>query len=237
MCAAGVDEHQSSQRLRGASYEATAFDGAGDVVAIAYSAKRIVLGPNGESQQAFVIQSSDAGATWSCLPLVRTAWSCFRYWGFPVWPPEYIETVTIQRNGVSIRFRDEWVMFEPGGESLWTGSRSSRGLWTVKRVRLMDYDHSDDSQPPRAISVALPSGFRPPPVELLEHLASRLAVDERARTFDRFGWMLALPAGAATVLLGPSWWLLIVIVALLVGLGLVSILVERRRHRRTVSLP
>ena len=101
----------------------------------------------------------------------------------------------------------------------------------------MDYDNSDGSQPPQAIAVDLPLGFRAPAAELLERLASRVAAQKRTRLADRFGWMLAFPAGVAAAFLGLGWRLLSVVVALLVAFPVASILVERWRHRRTVSLP
>jgi hypothetical protein len=218
-------------------YHPTAQAVAGEVAALAYSVHRTVSGPNGEWHQAFVICSRDAGATWSCLPLVRTMWSCLRFWGYPVWPPEEIDAVTIERGVIGLGFRDEEVPFEPGGESRWTGRRSLRGLWTVARVRYMDYDGADRPISPPPIAVNLPAGFGAPPSELLDNLASALAADTRLRIAGRFGWLLAFPAGAFAFLLGESWWLLAIAMGLLFGLWVTTILAERRRHRRTVSFP
>jgi len=217
-------------------YEATAKYVAGDVGLIAYAVKRMAPEPHGHWHQAFVVCSRDAGARWVCLPLVRTIWSCFRYWGYPVWPPEHIDEVAMEGEVVRIGFRDEEVIFEPGGESMWTGTRSARGLWTVKRVRLMDYDGKDaSSRPPPPITVELPIGFRQPPAHLLEQLASRLASDTRVGVVDRLAWPAAILAAAPTVIWGPGWQLMLSVVTVLLGLPVLAILVERRRHRRTVS--
>jgi hypothetical protein len=224
-------------------YEATAQYVDGDVALIAYSVDRhsvkpVVLGPNGESHQAFVVSTRDGGATWSCLPLVRTIRACFRHSGFPVWPPEHIDTVAIEHGLVRIGFRDEWVMFEPGGESMWTATRSARGLWTTTRVRLMDYDGKDAKdapQPPPPITVDLPSGFGPPPADFLDGLATRLGGDTRARFAERSAWPVAILSAAPITIWGPGWWFLSVLAGIAIGLPTTSILIERRRHRRTVA--
>jgi len=217
-------------------FEATAQDVRGDAAAIAYSVNRVDPGPNGEWHQAFVVVTRDAGGSWICVPLVRTIWSCVRFWGFPVWPPEYITRVTLERELICITFRDEWVPFEPGGESLWTGTCSPRGLWSIRRVRLMDYDNTDTPQPAQPIEPRLPEGFRAPPSHLLGGLAVRLAADTRIPLSGRVAWALAIPPGIAAVMTGSSWGALLVIVFYLVGLEVASILIERRRLR-TVSRP
>jgi hypothetical protein len=218
-------------------FEATAQGVSGDVAAIAYSVERVVPGPNGESQQAFIVATRDAGGSWFCVPLVRTIWSCIRFWGFPVWPPEYIATVTLERELVCITFRDEWVIYEPGGESLWSAKFSSRGLWTVRRVRLMNYDRQDSSEPVQAIQPKLPEGFRAPPAQLLERLAERLAAHTRAPISGRAAWALAIPGGVVAALTGSPWRILPAIVVYLIGLEVASILLERRRYLRTISRP
>src|SRR5262245_15635501 len=95
---------------------ATAQVVAGDLAAIAYSVRRLVRGPNGESHQAFVLCTRDRGVSWTALPLVRTIGSHLRFAGFPVWPPESIDAIDLAAGRLRIRFRDEWVAFEPGGE-------------------------------------------------------------------------------------------------------------------------
>jgi hypothetical protein len=217
-------------------YDATAQHVSGDVALVAYAVNRTAPGPHGHWYQAFVVCSRDAGASWVCLPLVRTIRSCFRYWGYPVWPPESIDDVGVEGDAVRIGFRDAEVIFEPGGESMWTGTRSRRGLWTVRRVRLMDYDGKDVSRPPPPIVVDLPAGFRPPPPQLLDQLAARLAGDTRTRVVDRLAWPAAIVAAAPTVIWGTGWQLLLSVVTVVVGLPVLAILVERHRHRRTVSL-
>lgn len=211
--------------------EATAQGVAGDTAVIAYSVTRVVSGPNGEGHQAFLLVSRDAGANWSCWPLARTVGSCLRYWGFPVWPPEQIDAIALQRERVRITFRDEWVPFEPGGESLWIGSSSSR-LWTVGRIRLMNYESGDSPRRADPIAVTLPDGFLAPPAPLLEQLASRLASDVRKPTSQMAIWALVIPVGIVVALLGPRWWLLPAVVLYLFGLEVASILLERRRLNR-----
>ena len=181
----GIEEGSLS---RGAQnrYHATAHAVAGDVAAIAYSVERSNRGPNGESHQAFVVCSHDAGATWAPVPLVRTIGSSIRFWGFPVWPPEYIDTMGVERGLLRIGFRDDWVPFEPGGESLWTATHSSRRLWTVARIRLMDYDGRDVPGAPPPIDVELPPGFGLPSLRMLEVIASRVAADGPSRFADRY---------------------------------------------------
>src|SRR5678816_13467 len=111
---------QSAEAAR-PRYRATAQHVAGDLAAIAYTVELLVTGPNGEGHQAFVLSTRDRGASWKALPLARTIASHFRFWGFPVWPPESIDAIDLDADKWRIRFRDEWVPFEPGGESLWTG--------------------------------------------------------------------------------------------------------------------
>jgi hypothetical protein len=216
-------------------YRATALDRTGKSAVIAYSVRRVVPGPNGEGHQAFVVCSRDSGATWACVPLVRTIWSHVRFWGFPVWPPEHIDSVAIDRGALRIGFRDEWVPFEPGGESLWRGSCSSGGLWSVERIRLMDYEGADSSASPQPIAVGLPPGFGPPPLPFLEHIASRLATDAPTSSGDKYAWLVSFPVGIAAALLGGGWGLSAVVVVVLVGLPVGSLLLERRRRRKLIE--
>jgi hypothetical protein len=46
-----------------------------------------------------------------------------------VWPPEAISELRIDRGRLSMIFRDEWVPFEPGGESLWRAEQEPSGRW------------------------------------------------------------------------------------------------------------
>jgi hypothetical protein len=181
---------------------------------------------------AFVVVSRDAGETWTHLPFVRTIGSYYRYWGFPVWPPEHVDAVEFDGGSISICFRDEWVTFEPGGESLWTGHCSARGLWTVRRVRLMDYEGGDTSAPPQELCVQLPPGYHPPPPELLDHVAARLGSTKESRLLERLSWPLALAFGVLPVILGAGWGLLSLALVYALGLPVLSILLDRLRQRR-----
>jgi len=214
-------------------YHATAQHAAGDCAAIAYSVERTVRGPSGESFAAFVVCTRDRGASWTPAPLVRTIWSNFRHWGFPVWPPESIDEIDGADGKLGIRFRDEWVMFEPGGESLWRGTRGSDGVWSVVRVRLMDYDRADrgNTSGAPAIEVSLPPEFVPPPRALLDAVATRLARDTPSRALDRYGWLIAIPAGSSFAVWGASWRSVAVTIGILLVLPITSILVARRRVR------
>jgi hypothetical protein len=106
------------QRTASEPYQATARVVAADFAAIDYSVTREQPGPNGECRQAMILWSSDAGRTWAPLPLVRTLRSHLRFWGFPVWPPESIDSISLESGAVHLHFHDEWVPHEPGGESL-----------------------------------------------------------------------------------------------------------------------
>lgn len=215
-------------------YHATAQHAAGDSAAIAYSVQRADRGPSGEAFQTFVVCTRDRGATWTPVPLVRTIASHFRYWGFPVWPPESVDAIDGADGALSLRFRDEWVMFEPGGESLWSGTRGRGGLWTVTRVRLMDYDRADrgNTGSAPAIEVSLPPGFAPPPSPLLDAVASRIARDTPSRALDKYGWLIAIPAGSSFAIWGASWRSVVATIVILAVLPITTILVARRRRRR-----
>ena len=183
-----------------------------------------------------MVCSRDAGATWIPVPLVRTIWSSIRFWGFPVWPPEYIDTIGVERGLLRIGFRDDWVPFEPGGESLWTANLPSRRLWTVARIRLMDYDGLDVPGAPPAIDVELPPGFGLPSLRMLEVIASRVAADGPSRFADRYPWIWSIPVGVTAATSGPGWALLAALAATAVGVPVLSVLFERRRRRRQLSL-
>ena len=101
----------------------------------------------------------------------------------------------------------------------------------------MDYDGTDSPEPPQPIVVALPPGFRLPPAQLLERIASRLAADTPSRVVERAAWAPILLVGIGTAVWGAGWWLLPTASLFLVALPVLAILVERRRQRRTVSLP
>jgi hypothetical protein len=218
------------------SYYATGYCIDADRAAIAYTVRRVVPGPNGESQQAFVLCTSDRGATWRPLPLVRTVASLVRFWGFPVWPPEFIAAIGFERGRLQIGFRDEWVVYEPGGESLWSGSCSARGLWSVRRVRPMDYPREDASAATRRIELNLPREFASPPASLTDALAFRLARDVPSSTIVRYSWWLAVLCAAPVAVWGPGWRAFLSLGGLLAAATIGSLLIERRRSRRALML-
>jgi hypothetical protein len=213
-------------------YYASAQHVAGDCAAIAYTVEADVLGPNGETKQSLLLVTRDRGATWTSAPLVRTIWSNLRFWGYPVWPPESIDAVEIDDASLRIRFRDEWVPFEPGGESLWSGLRRSSDLWTVARIRLMDYDGDDSPAWVAPIEVSLPPEFAAPSQAQLSALASRIAADRPSSAYDRHGWLLAIPCAAPFAVWGASWRSLAATIVMLAALPITSILLARRRCRR-----
>jgi hypothetical protein len=217
-------------------YWPTAQAAAGATAVIAYSVRRLHRGPNGETNEAFLLSTQDAGAVWKELPLVRTIWSYVRFWGYPVWPPELIDSVAVTGELVRIVFRDEWVPFEPGGESLWKAVQSSNGLWLFERIRLMDYDGADIPRAPPPIGIQLPEGFHQPPPEMSEAVAARIAAEVSVSFDDRFWWLPGVLTGAAIVLTGPGWLLLAAAVLSVTSLPLLSILLERRRRRRAAAM-
>ncbi|MGH6692547.1 MAG: hypothetical protein ACREF4_17910, partial [Gammaproteobacteria bacterium] len=75
--------------------------------------------------------------------------------------PEAILGIAAGARGLTITHRDEEVLFEPGGESLWESTR--RGdTWTVRRLRLMDYNGNDATMVVPQITLALPPSITPP---------------------------------------------------------------------------
>jgi hypothetical protein len=198
--------------------------------------RRIDSGPSGQVRKAFLLCSRDEGATWKPVALVRTIRSHIRFWGYPVWPPERIDAIVVERGLLRVGFRDEWVPFEPGGESLWMGTySSSRSLWTVKRVRRMDYDGLDVPNHPPPIEVELPPGFAPPSLSLLDDVASRVSAPAPRSMVDRYAWVPSLPVGIVAVTTGSVWTVLAVVAVTVVSLPLISILLERRRCRRVLE--
>jgi hypothetical protein len=137
-------------------------------VVLAYSYLRVEPGPNGESHAARLFRTTDGGARWWPMSLARTWFDRVRFWGFPVWPPEAISSVVACGQGIEILFRDEWVPFEPGGESLWRGRLTPSGHWRNSRVRLMRYDTDDSPRPVPEIGLELPTSVAPPLDELLD---------------------------------------------------------------------
>lgn len=125
----------------------------------AWSCDRKSIGPNGEPSVTVLLHTRDAGTTWSPVPLRRTWLSHLRL-GFPTWPPEAAMELGLVEDRLTLLHRDEWVPFEPGGESLWLSSRGSHGAWSHRWLRYMDYEGSDS--PGSLGPTAPPEGFRLP---------------------------------------------------------------------------
>jgi hypothetical protein len=53
------------------------------------------------------------------------------------------------------------VIFEPGGESLWQSTLSG-SVWSVRKLRRMDYEGRDKATPFPRIALELPPSIRPP---------------------------------------------------------------------------
>lgn len=125
----------------------------------AWSCDRVPRGPDGELRVTVLLHTRDAGATWVPVPLQRTWLSRLRV-GFPTWPPEAALELGLVGGRLTLLHRDEWVPFEPGGESMWLSSRGSRGTWSHRRLRFMDYEHQDS--PMSVGPAAPPEGFALP---------------------------------------------------------------------------
>lgn len=127
---------------------------------LAYSADRRPFGPNGEPRTAFILQTEDAGASWTQIPWRRSIWSSVRH-PFATWPPEAIVSMEQTPQGLGVTHRDEEVIFEPGGESLWQ-SRLVDGNWSLRRLRSMDYKGADSPNPLPELTRDLPPGMQLP---------------------------------------------------------------------------
>jgi len=194
------------------------------------------LGPNGESDVALVFRTEDRGATWTPLPFTREVWSFFRFFGFPVWPPEAVSAVELRQDTVVMAFRDEYVMFEPGGESLWIGTWSRRNVWRIRRVRRMQYETNvDDCSTLPSIALDLPAGFTPPDDALVQRIAAWAG---SYSSTDAPLWLWLIPACAAGMLIGAGHILSAIglMTAAVISLPSIWILLDRRRHRRELGL-
>jgi hypothetical protein len=66
------------------------------------------------------------------------------------WPPETIDSLLWEEDHLRVYYRDEWTPFynpnfAPG---LWRATfLSEKGVWSLYRVRSMDYEHGDDKAP------------------------------------------------------------------------------------------
>ena len=129
---------------------------------VAGSEERTPLGPNGEWFLARLLHTTDGGRHWQTLSWHRTLWSRLRHPGYPNWPPEFVLGIHQTDGRLVVTHRDEWVPFEPGGESLWETSFDGRS-WQVNFVRLVDYDGEDNpTQVPEIDLSSLPPSIQRP---------------------------------------------------------------------------
>lgn len=143
---------------------------------LAYACPRYVRGPNGETDIACLLRTRDAGRQWQPVSWRRGFIDRMRHGGFPVWPPEAIISLAGDQSELELTFRDEWVPYEPGGESLWRAHCRTGGTWKVQRIRLMDYDGEDTPAKVPEIELKLPRGACPPNIEMFdESFVTRLA--------------------------------------------------------------
>src|SRR5262245_9694588 len=128
---------------------------------VAFSRDRQPLGPNGEPRVAVLLHTVDGGEVWKALPWCRSFLSRLRHPGFPNWPPEAVMAIAVERDCVKIVHRDERVIFEPGGESLWESTLHG-ATWSVRKIRRMDYEGADSSTAIPQITLRLPHTIRAP---------------------------------------------------------------------------
>ena len=142
---------------------------------LAYSTRIKPRGPNGESHSATILATSDAGQTWSLIPLQRTFFDRLSFVGFPTWPPEAIMEMSVDSAGLQFEFRDEWVPFAKGGECLWRATQRPNGKRVTSRIRDMDYEVADTPGTMPGISLKLPTEMAPPSKDVLERLVHQNA--------------------------------------------------------------
>ena len=128
---------------------------------VASTEKREPRGPNGETNIASILHTENAGESWKEISWARSLWSKMRYPAFPTWPPESVLSLTVENGSLVVTHRDEWVPFEPGGESLWK-SRFNGKRWSVMRLRRMNYESKDSPAPDSGVALALPQSIAPP---------------------------------------------------------------------------
>ena len=128
---------------------------------LAYSDERRMLGHNGEPRISRILHTKDAGLTWHELPWVRSLMSRIRHPGYPTGPPESVQRMTTRDDRLVITHHDEWVPYEPGGESLWE-SVFEHGEWHTSRIRALDYEGRDAVSMRTRPVMLLPAGFKPP---------------------------------------------------------------------------
>jgi hypothetical protein len=137
---------------------------------VAYSIEDGTRGPSGETHFAVLLCTCDSGDTWTRVPLRRTLLNSIRYWGYPTWPPEAVMSLTSDQSGIRMIFRDEWVPFETGGESLWQAIQHRNGKWKTCRIRYMDYDGDDCPTRIPEIELSLPTCIKRPETSHLTEL-------------------------------------------------------------------
>lgn len=130
---------------------------------IAYTTNRDPLGPNGEPEIAHVLHTTDGGKTWLELPWNRSLGSRVRHPGYPTWPPENVLNLALIDGNLLIQHRDEWVPYEPGGESLWQSTLRGT-MWHNRKLRAMDYDDADSPGVIPTVQLSLPAPMHPPKV-------------------------------------------------------------------------
>jgi len=142
----------------------------GDGALLAYSVRNDTRGHDGETHFAALLSTRDAGDTWTRIPLHRTFLDRCRHWGYPTWPPEAIIELASSQSGTQMVFRDEWVPFEPGGESLWRAVQHRNGKWSISRIRYMVYDSEDCPSQIPEIALLLPPTMKSPEHDVLKDL-------------------------------------------------------------------
>ena len=128
---------------------------------VALSRERRPPGPNGEPRVAVILHTADGGARWTELPWRRSLLSRLRYPAFPNWPPEAVMRLSLDGARLKIVHRDEHVIYEPGGESLWQSTLHGE-RWSLRRIRRMDYEGGDKSAAMPRIALELPSTMKAP---------------------------------------------------------------------------
>lgn len=134
---------------------------------LAYSFSLKTRGPNGEMSGSLLLETSNTGRTWNPVPFRRTFWDRMTHFGYPTWPPEAITAIERADGRLSIIHRDEWVPYEPGGESLWRSIQSHNRLWRTVRIRYMDYENSDSPGSLPTVEWNLPEQFESPSEDLI----------------------------------------------------------------------
>jgi hypothetical protein len=157
---------------------------------LALSDERQPRGPNGEPRISRIVHTINGGKSWNAIPWTRSVVSILRYPGFPNWPPEAVLEIKKQNGRLTIVHRDEWVPFEPGGESLWR-STLMWGWWWNRKIRAMNYEGSDSAMPPpAAIMDQLPPSIKPPnqmlqPTDLMSQSACSMRAEGMPQLIER----------------------------------------------------